>query len=92
MRPALIVSLLAAALSLAACQPTSFTAPKADAQADGASPKAAAKPAAGQVPANDNLNAVLWVQRDGAAPEAEAAQKAERRRASFADIQAMLAD
>ena len=32
------------------------------------------------------------VQRDGADPEAEAVQKAERRRASFADIQAMLAD
>lgn len=88
MRPALIVSLLAAALSLAACQPTSFTAPKADAQADGASPKAAAKPAAGQVPANDNLNAVLWVQRAaeydavaqtvyrGAADELDAALKA----------------
>ena len=32
------------------------------------------------------------LQRDGADPEAEAAQRAERRRASFADIQAMLAD
>lgn len=32
------------------------------------------------------------LQRDGADPEAEAAQRAERRRASFADIQALLAD
>ena len=58
MRPVLAVSLLAAALSLAACKPTSFTAPAG--QAAAAKPQAA-KPAA--VPANDNLNAVLWVQR-----------------------------
>ena len=32
------------------------------------------------------------LQRDGADPELDAAQKAERRRASFADIQALLAD
>ena len=32
------------------------------------------------------------LQRDGADPEAEAAQRAERRRASFADIRALLAD
>ena len=58
MRPVLALSLLAAALSLAACKPTSFTAPTG--QAAAAKPQAA-KPAA--VPANDNLNAVLWVQR-----------------------------
>ena len=63
MRPVLTVSLLAAALALAACKPTSFTAPTAVAQPAAASAQAAAKPATGDVPANDNLNAVLWVQR-----------------------------
>lgn len=55
-------TLLATALALAACKPVSFTAP------DGASrPADAAKPAAATEPAptgaDDNLNAVLWVQR-----------------------------
>ncbi|HSD15872.1 MAG TPA: 5'-nucleotidase, lipoprotein e(P4) family [Thermomonas sp.] len=59
MRPVLALSLLAAALSLAACKPTSFTAPAAGPTA-AATPKAA-KPAG--VAAHDNLNAVLWVQR-----------------------------
>lgn len=62
MRPALTLSLLAAALSLAACKPTSFTAPEAGAQPAAQAQAAAAKPAAGEPPANDNLNAVLWVQ------------------------------
>lgn len=61
MRPALAVSLLAAALSLAACKPTSLTAPRGAAAKPATA--AAAKPAAGEVGANDNLNAVLWVQR-----------------------------
>ena len=60
LRPVLAVCLLAAALSLAACKPNSFTAPKADAAAPAAR-KAA--PAADGPTANDNLNAVLWVQR-----------------------------
>ena len=59
MRPVLAVSLLAAALSLAACKPTSFTAPAG--QAAAVKPQAAKAEAV--VPANDNLNAVLWVQR-----------------------------
>ncbi len=63
LRPALTLSLLAAALALAACKPTSFTAPKAGAQAVAAPQTADAKPASTEVPANDNLNAVLWVQR-----------------------------
>ena len=58
MRPVLALSVLAAALSLAACKPTSFTAPAG--QAAAAKPQAAKSAA---VPANDNLNAVLWVQR-----------------------------
>jgi acid phosphatase len=62
MRPVLAVSLLAAALSLTACKPTSFTAPKG-ASAPGNAAGTTAKPAAGEVAANDNLNAVLWVQR-----------------------------
>ena len=61
MRPALAVSLLAAALSLAACKPTSLTAPNGAAARPATA--AAAKPAVGEVGANDNLNAVLWVQR-----------------------------
>ena len=60
MRPVLALSLLAVALSLAACKPTSFTAPAGQAPAATAKPQAA-KPAG--VAANDNLNAVLWVQR-----------------------------
>ena len=54
------VSLLAAALALSACKPASFTAPSGEATAKPAAP-AAAKPAAGTP--DDNLNAVLWVQR-----------------------------
>ena len=61
MRPALAVSLLAAALALAACKPTSLTAPNGAAARPATA--AAAKPAVGEVGANDNLNAVLWVQR-----------------------------
>ena len=57
----LALSLLTAALSLSACKPTPLTAP-----ADAAKPApatAAAKPAATDaVPADDNLNAVLWFQ------------------------------
>lgn len=51
------LTLLACALALAACKPTSFTAPMG---ADGkpASAPATAKPAK----PNDNLNAVLWMQ------------------------------
>ncbi len=64
----LAVSLLAAALSLAACKPASFTAPQggtstADANVD--VPRTEATPPAeqdGRAPADDNLNAVLWVQ------------------------------
>ena len=55
------VSVLAAALALAGCKPTPPTAPKT-----GADKAAATKPAAdasAETPANDNLNAVLWVQR-----------------------------
>ena len=62
MRPVLALSLLAAALSLAACKPTSFTAPAGQVAAAAANAKPQAdKPAA--VAPNDNLNAVLWVQR-----------------------------
>lgn len=56
------VSLLAAALALAACKPTAPTAPAADAaKPSAAAPAAPSKPDAGS--ADDNLNAVLWVQR-----------------------------
>jgi acid phosphatase len=48
------LTLLACALALAACKPTSFTTPPADQ----AAPPRAAKPAK----PNDNLNAVLWMQ------------------------------
>ncbi len=54
-------ALLASAFVLAACKPTSFTAPDAAKAAATAPTAAPAKPdAAG---ADDNLNAVLWVQR-----------------------------
>ena len=53
-----VLTLRAMAVATSACKPTSFTAPAG--QAATAKPQAA-KPAA--VPANDNLNAVLWVQR-----------------------------
>src|SRR5690606_10012165 len=57
-------SLLAAALSLAACKPASFTAPQGDvAKAEAAPAAAQAKPVADAATlADDNLNAVLWVQ------------------------------
>ena len=61
MRPVLTVSLLAAALALSACKPTSYTAPKG-ASSVTATPAAAAA-TTGEAAANDNLNAVLWVQR-----------------------------
>jgi acid phosphatase len=63
MRPALTLSLLAAALALAACKPTSWTAPKAAAEPAAQAQSAPAKPAAGEALPHDNLNAVLWVQR-----------------------------
>ena len=63
MRPALTLSLLAAALSLAACTPASFTAPDTAAQPATAAATPAAEPAAAGAGPNDNLNAVLWVQR-----------------------------
>jgi acid phosphatase len=60
------VSLLAAALPLAACKPASFTAPQGDALSPEATAAAQARPsdgtAAAATPADDNLNAVLWVQ------------------------------
>ena len=53
---------LLAALALAACKPVSFTAPDgAPGPADAARPGVATKPA--PTGADDNLNAVLWVQR-----------------------------
>lgn len=55
------VSLLAAALALSACKPTSYTAPSGDAAAKPAAPIVATKPASSTP--DDNLNAVLWVQR-----------------------------
>jgi len=59
MRPTLLtLSLLT--LALAACKPASFTAPNNDARAE-AKPAAEAKSAA-KSEADDNLNAVLWVQ------------------------------
>jgi acid phosphatase len=63
MRPAPILTLLAAALALAACKPTSYTAPKAAAEPAAQAQSAPATPAAGETPPHDNLNAVLWVQR-----------------------------
>ena len=63
MRPALTLSLLAAALSLAACTPASFTAPDTAAQPATPAATPAAEPAAAGAGPNDNLNAVLWVQR-----------------------------
>jgi len=56
------LSLLAVTAALAACKPTSFTAPDAAAATQApAAQSAGAKPAAPG--ADDNLNAVLWVQR-----------------------------
>ena len=54
--PVLATAILAAALSLAACK-------RSDAPAEVATPAAAAKAATAEVAADDNLNAVLWVQR-----------------------------
>lgn len=54
------VSVLAAALSLAACKRTD--APVAAPSASG-NPAAVAKPETATTPADDNLNAVLWMQR-----------------------------
>ena len=59
------LSLLALVLALAACKPTSFTAP--DAAARPADPGVTRTPARPEAPSasapDDNLNAVLWVQR-----------------------------
>ncbi|MBP6796804.1 MAG: acid phosphatase [Luteimonas sp.] len=59
------LSLLALVLALAACKPTSFTAP--DAAARPADPGVTGTPARPEAPSasapDDNLNAVLWVQR-----------------------------
>lgn len=63
MRPVLTLSLLAAALALAACKPASFTTPASVAKTDAASATAGTKPIGGDTAPNDNLNAVLWVQR-----------------------------
>jgi acid phosphatase len=63
MRPAPTVTLLAAALALAACKPTSFTAPQGAVQPAAQAQAAQAEPAAGETSPHDNLNAVLWVQR-----------------------------
>ena len=54
-------SLLAIALALTACKPTSLTTPPSASAATAAAPTQPAS--ATGVPANDNLNAVLWVQR-----------------------------
>jgi acid phosphatase len=61
------LALLAAALSLAACKPASFTAPQGDAPRSAPAPTATRAPAATAAAdagpaADDNLNAVLWVQ------------------------------
>ena len=63
------LSLLAAALlAVGACKPVSFTAPEADADADAGAPAGTAGPAASTAApgsaagADDNLNAVLWMQ------------------------------
>ena len=63
MRPVIALTLLATAVSLAACKPTSFTAPKAGAQQPAAATQKTDTAPADAAPANDNLNAVLWVQR-----------------------------
>ena len=55
-------SLLAAALLLAACKPASFTTPQTAAPKADTAPADAASAQAGGPTADDNLNAVLWVQ------------------------------
>ncbi|MCW5580200.1 MAG: acid phosphatase [Luteimonas sp.] len=55
-----VVSVLSAALALAGCKPVSFTAPD---DATDKPPTAATAPAPATTDADDNLNAVLWVQR-----------------------------
>ncbi|BDU14964.1 5'-nucleotidase, lipoprotein e(P4) family [Lysobacter auxotrophicus] len=62
---ALTLSVLACALALGACKRADTLAP--DAPAPAATPAAAAKPA---TPADDNLNAVLWVQASAEYPAA----------------------
>jgi len=62
MRAIAPAALLAAALVLAACKPTSFTAPEGAARTTATAPSAEpTRPDAAS--ADDNLNAVLWVQR-----------------------------
>ena len=61
MRAIPATALLVAALALAACKPTSFTAPQGPATAAPGAPATAAS--AAPQGADDNLNAVLWVQR-----------------------------
>ncbi|TWT18171.1 acid phosphatase [Luteimonas marina] len=56
-------TLLAAALVLAACKPTSFTAPDGAAQPAAAPSTEPATATSAATGADDNLNAVLWVQR-----------------------------
>ncbi|TYT25900.1 acid phosphatase [Luteimonas viscosa] len=62
--PAPAALLLATALALAACKPVSFTAPDAVAEPPRPEASASASPAGtATTDADDNLNAVLWVQR-----------------------------
>ena len=63
------IALLAAALSLSACKPTSLTAPQGNgaqsdtaATLDAAASNAQREAITAAAPAHDNLNAVLWVQ------------------------------
>jgi len=63
----LTLSVLACALALGACKRADTLAPDAAAPAPAASTAAAAKPVA---PANDNLNAVLWMQASAEYPAA----------------------
>ena len=63
------IALLAAALSLSACKPTSLTAPQGNgaqsdtaATLDAAASNAQREAITAATPAHDNLNAVLWVQ------------------------------
>jgi len=57
-----VVSVLSAALALAGCKPVSFTAPD-DATDKPPTAATAPAPATTDADADDNLNAVLWVQR-----------------------------
>lgn len=58
----LLLPLFACTLALGACKPTSLTAPDASTTAPAIDKPAAAAKAADATPADDNLNAVLWVQ------------------------------